>query len=629
MFVRRICFPAALATLPFFACSGKKVSELVPGVTTQIQIPKNLRAVRIDVAPQGLPQTCTWHSVDPKLSTVTLPGTLGIVPTDEGKLERLITVTITGYAAELDSIKPLRDCEPIATGNTYDSNVRILKRLRARYVGGRIVYLPMGLKYACYEDPAKSPAGARAIACGEGQTCIAGECVDLGDTPNMAQYPDFTEEFVNPKSSLCFQTPLCFQDQLPAKVLDENNCTYTFQAAPPQSGMNVRVYYDGGESEVLDGDDRAEGFTRSATDPKVFSLAPGMCKLVKAKSASGRRIIAVDVASACVPKTTLQPTCGGCGTSAEIPPVQSVAYILHDNGNSMRQAFGEKGIKTLLEFKLVDPAFRTTILGYHLLFPTGAGPTPACGDTALSASQTPFDYAPVTRSSVLPIVGNDVASVRADDPPLGLDSVLAPGAAYKAIRDLSQGSGPYNRKAVILIVRGGTGTEPTSINSCLGSAADRARDAYAADRTRTYVVALGGDDVPSMPTYDAIAAAGKTGAASNLTGPTRPQNAGAVFDTIVKDMGSCVYENTRNVVANRSEISYLDPRNASAGPSKVPFDASCSDANQDTANGWNTESLSGTEVVRICGAACNTLREALKATVATVPVFATTACDLK
>ncbi|PMZ79180.1 hypothetical protein, partial [Pseudomonas sp. FW306-2-11AD] len=73
-------------------CAANKQTELVPGVMSQIQVPRNLQVVRVDVQAQGVAgSSCYIQSVDPLTGGVTLPRTLGVVP--DGDDGRLVTVT--------------------------------------------------------------------------------------------------------------------------------------------------------------------------------------------------------------------------------------------------------------------------------------------------------------------------------------------------------------------------------------------------------------------------------------------------------------------------------------------------------------------------------------------------------
>jgi len=152
-------------------CAATQVTELVPGVVSQIQVPRNLREVRVDLQADGEQGTCYWANVDPTTGGVTLPRTLGVIP--GGSTSNPVTVTITGYAvADSDPSPPqvLVDCDasPFDTDGTntgkYDPAVKILRRSRQTYIDTRTLFLPMPLRYSCWEGP----------GCTNTQTCVAG-----------------------------------------------------------------------------------------------------------------------------------------------------------------------------------------------------------------------------------------------------------------------------------------------------------------------------------------------------------------------------------------------------------------------------------------------------------------------
>src|SRR5579883_3109801 len=157
-------------------CTANQQTELVPGVVSQIQVPRTMKAIRVDVQPQGQQSTCFIRSVDPNTGGATLPRTLGIVPS--GDVSRLVTVTVTGYEiSDSDPMAPqaLQDCltSPFNNGK-YDASVKILRRTRQPYVDGRILFLPMPLRYACWEGE----------QCMDTETCVAGKCQDALTDPH-------------------------------------------------------------------------------------------------------------------------------------------------------------------------------------------------------------------------------------------------------------------------------------------------------------------------------------------------------------------------------------------------------------------------------------------------------------
>src|SRR5580693_5823675 len=76
-------------------CSATKPTELVPGVFTQVNVPKDLAQIRVDVKANGSTVFC--RSYDVSNGTVLLPATLGVVSATTP--ETTVTVEIRGYDA--------------------------------------------------------------------------------------------------------------------------------------------------------------------------------------------------------------------------------------------------------------------------------------------------------------------------------------------------------------------------------------------------------------------------------------------------------------------------------------------------------------------------------------------------
>src|SRR5215472_17924269 len=84
----------AVATVAV-ACSSSKPTELVPGVMTQLQLPRDLQAIRIDLRANGALVFCrSYQEVN---GVVTLPSTLGVV--SQSSPNTTVTITVGGYDA--------------------------------------------------------------------------------------------------------------------------------------------------------------------------------------------------------------------------------------------------------------------------------------------------------------------------------------------------------------------------------------------------------------------------------------------------------------------------------------------------------------------------------------------------
>jgi len=633
-------------------CAATQVTELVPGVVSQIQVPRNLREVRVDLQADGEQGTCYWANVDPTTGGVTLPRTLGVIP--GGSTSNPVTVTITGYAvADSDPSPPqvLVDCDasPFDTDGTntgkYDPAVKILRRSRQTYIDTRTLFLPMPLRYSCWEGP----------GCTNTQTCVAGACVDSNiESSTLA---DFQPSMIEGTDNTCFSPTTCFADKAPAEIVDATTCLYQYPVeitSAPDRGLNVRVYYDGAEAEVLDLDP-VEGFTvPDPTKPRQFLLAPGLCAMVNGTNPmSPRQIVGVDVATACPSKHGLQAVCadqqpgsnpqtlpdggtstdGSCNVANDLQPAPSALYILLDDSKDMGPIFGQMGLTQVLSFSLDDPAFHTTSVGFSLL-PHDMNDCTATTGSLATPINVPFSLAQVAQGSIATVIGK-TSNVLTTDPTLYIDAALSPTGAYKGLLDFAaQGGLTYNRLAVLLIENR---TIPSSPTDCGGThlAPDvESANAFTMNGIYTYVVTLGNDATTSvMDDTEARAIAtngGPPGNSQYFDARTNAAIGGAAFNSIVSDLGSCLYEkpSTINMTAI---VSYTNPLTQQS--TTIPLDTTCSASTEGTASGWNID----TGRIRICGQPCTTLKSALSDTAnaalamnisaPSIPVTATQLCS--
>src|SRR5580658_3657347 len=285
-------------------CSPTKPTELVPGVSTQIQVPRDLAGIRIDLLANGAQVFCQTYSAYQGL--VTLPSTLGVVSGQSP--ETIVTVTIGGYDEAGVNGSVYSDCtqdQIVDETNKNPNSPRLLRRSVQTYVADHILYLPMPLSYSCFDqDCAKT---------GPNFGCKGAQCVaDPSDPAAAAQkLVDFTPSLID-GTDLCFSPNECFPPSFPdafwvpavADASDAANCTYGLGPdSPTGTGLNVRVFYEeqqsaassatgpmvtvlnSGEVEILD-EDPVEGFTvlpalPGAGQRQRFQLAPGLCTLVK------------------------------------------------------------------------------------------------------------------------------------------------------------------------------------------------------------------------------------------------------------------------------------------------------------------------------------------------------------
>jgi hypothetical protein len=365
----------ALVTLAWSGCSGKKQTELVAGVTSQVQVPRDFRSVRIDVNGAFGNTFCRTYPVyDGK---VRLPRTLGVL--SGGDPSAPVTITVAGYVQDSQdgSIAAFSDClaspEVGKNGRNVDTGggARVMRRSRQPYVPDRILYLPMPLHYSCYDvdcecglpDDTKCPRVKRPECSAGDCTCKGGKCVSPDITTE--RLVDYDDDLVFGSSNTCFRPfittddkgnklPGCLDDGVPPQLVDAKKCIYvlpeTASAAglPPfdagfplpepethGAGLNVRVVYDNIVSEVLDYEGPctqqgpSEGYcTPDPSKPQMFQLAASLCHPEdKTLSDSPHRITLMTASGLCPSKTELQPI---CDDSVQGPPQPT----LIDGGSS-------------------------------------------------------------------------------------------------------------------------------------------------------------------------------------------------------------------------------------------------------------------------------------------------------
>ena len=609
--IGKMVLGASVVSALWTGCSAKKETELVPGVISQIQVPRTMKTIRVDVAPEGQKSGCFFRNVDPTTGGVALPRTLGVLPNDP---TRLITITIAGYTFtgnEADAPASMNDCA-VSPFDPSQGGAKILRRSRQRYVDGKIMFIPMPLRYSCWEK----------TDCKDGESCAAGRCVPADVDAN--KLVEFNENLIDGKSNTCFSPKTCLQDLLPAKLVDASTCDYTFAITPPGGGVNMRVLYDNAESEILDLDKDEGFFVPDPMFPQRVRLAPGLCDLVKAGAASlpGRKILSVSIASLCPSKTVYQPICdeeqaaiqshlpdggtstdGGCNISNELVPAPSALYVLIDQSKSMDPIFGSAGLSTVLGFSLGDPVFRKTSLGFKLL-PHQAtdcatsGTPNSVGD--VNGLDVKFGLAPTVQPAVAALIG-DKTKVLASDPPLLIDAALQVNGAYRALRDF-KGSAAFNRSAVLVIVNRTIGTDCGAHPSPSAEALAAFNTPNAADRIFTYVVLLGNSN--ASPDDTEARAVATNGGTQMFDARTNAAEGAVAFNTVVNDLGSCLYEKPANIDP-AAAVSYTDP--LSLQTTTVTFASTCNEANATTVDGWNIDAGR----VRMCGKACGDLRTVL------------------
>lgn len=640
----------AITALAWSGCDAKKQTEYVAGVSTQVQVPRDLKAIRVDVSVGGVIQFCRGYRVyDGK---VQLPRSLGEFPASGKPGPDPITVTVSGFTEEFSETtgKDVFDnCSSVApkVGNEAQGT-RILRRSRQPYVADSVLFLPMALRYSCYDKDCAN----------ETDTCKGGRCVDA--KIDESKLPRYSDDLVDGTGGNCFPASKCMAVSVPAMVVDPNDCTYALPNTPsapplapgapaqlknltsPGDGINVQVTYDGGlNTEILDKDPE-EGFTiPDPAKPQRFRLSPGLCDLVKGIDDKGvetkHRITAVRAAGLCQAKTPFQPLCAGDqlaamgttpdGVSGNVGPAackateltssKSVLMLLVDNskhnsifftGGGGGAGSGELAQSDLLSAALLDPAFKHTFIGLTY-FPGETG--------AACTGHVPAVEPLVTKDARPQIVSSFKALGVANSPGIKDTDVLnLRGALEDAYAKLTVASDAKTFRRAVFII----GNSGFDVNSCGGTPAARALQARTGpEKIETYVALLARDSAvpdtnppPPIPGAQALADAGRTPAPDNVFDARKDKDeATRALRAIVDDLATCAYDLDTDP-GDGAILSFSDP--TAFPPLQNPLytiahDSACTPDNT-AGNGWSYNAA--TKRVHVCGAACKSYRDVLK-----------------
>lgn len=644
-------------------CEGKKATEYVAGISTQITVPRDLKAVRVEVTVGGFSRFCQAYKVyDGK---VQLPRSLGSYPANDSALKtnHTITYTIVGLTEEYDpgSENPLYAL--CATPEVGQNGARILRRSRQPYVPGEILFIPMPLKYSCYDKH-----------CGEDETCKGGKCVPATVADPAATFARYSPDLADGSGGACFSAQTCMGATLPAIVVDPETCTYAVAgsaSAPPPldpsvdpfrppcadasecasgvctdaqceplapevpwDGVNVSVVYDGGIGrEILD-KDPDEGFTIPDPDkPQQFRLAEGLCEMVKGLDAQGdptaHRITAVRASGVCQSKSIHQPLCEADQLAAmgldehgvapnpaaecsvvELQPPPAALMVVADNTEPHRMFFNVEELKAL-ELPLRDPALAQTDLG--LLYTNG-------GDDAATCDAARAPVIGLERSwSVREHLIDSFLSYSADPSKLEPGPVSLGGALSSAYEALSSAATGYHRRAVVVLAN--RGFDDASVCGGSGPVA-KASAAVASDPAiETYVLELVKND-PDValaddvidPAIHALAQAGLPSGRAPYDPDARADKrvAKEAFQRIIESLATCVYDVDSGRAPSASDVlSFTNPLDGAT--TTILPNAAC-DAEDVAGEGWgfSPDAPGGKRRVVLCADSCTAYRQILR-----------------
>jgi hypothetical protein len=270
-------------------CGDKQAGEIMIGISTNMSLPKDVSAIRIQVIAHGEHLHDKVYNVGPGEDRQKLPGSLAVI---QGEDE---TTPITMKVIALQG---------------PERTPRVVAKAISTVPSERIALLNLPVDWLCDGTP-RSTGDAidpdYEPECGDGKTCVAGACVtssvdesSLGDYEPGKLFGGGTGD----GDGTCFDTQPCFAEgTLPALSLAD--CT--FDAPAGSLNVAVRTAGDGicGASGCLVPlDQSGSGAGWSESGGKVH-LPAKVCELVQNGKALG-----VTVSTACATKTSSTPTCG-------------------------------------------------------------------------------------------------------------------------------------------------------------------------------------------------------------------------------------------------------------------------------------------------------------------------------
>jgi hypothetical protein len=591
-----------------FSCS-KPVSEaqFVAGFQTQVKVPRDLKSVMVKVTSLGNQEFCRAYPVID--GQVKLPQSLGTLPrSTESTLP--VEISIIGMTTSLQSngvecpvgnLNVGAEASPNLFGTDGTSGiVRVLRRSIQQYIPGKKLYVPMPLKYSCFEKECDATSDGS-------KTCKAGLCVPA--QLDSRKLIDFRADLLEGSGNQCFRqtstvTPPqfgCFDAPLTPKVIKPDTCLYEVPEVPgvPFKGVNVRAVYEGGfQTEVLDLDD-AEGFTiPDPSKPRQFQLVEGLCNAVKALPDVAHPITSLTVTGVCLPKTPLQPMCddeaqllvygGNAAAGITGPGTKQIASpaaldIVLDLSQGNKKTFDDNGLAQLLiDVGLSDTSLDSVYMGLRLLPAVSNVCTAGTPEEALAQGS-------MKRKAIGELIRGFIGAANASKlrtgTDLGINVALA--NAYAALQTVDVAK----RRTVVV----GNGNFSSACLLTTGQLTTKA--AFLAPKSVTTSIIVTGDGLDATGAGTLANEGGTT--AQDGTGGSGP--AVKAFADIAAELTTCNYEKGVGFSAN-GKLAYYNP--TAAIEVLISANAACTEA---SGEGWI---LQGDRIV-MCGASCTTLRTAV------------------
>lgn len=414
--------PVLALTALTAGCSPSPTGELIVVLQSDLSLPKDISVLRLEIRSAGE----TYHDWDynglGKKGSLLFPATIGIVASDEPSQTVSIRVTArTGTDRRAE-----------------DSQARVLREVTTTVPQDRIATLHVPVQFLCDGSGENHGVGdAKNAECGEGKTCLAGQCVPIDvsstDLPTYDQ-GDVFGGGTGQQDGSCFDVTKCMEGgalTLPEPAGEE--CTL---AVDPGAGdVNVAIVTEvdgicGSESCLVALDaGSTSGWVRAKDAPEKLVVPAKVCEKLGSQV---RGLYTAPLKPGCPLKTVGTPT---CGPWSAVGPPQVV------KNEPVARASGQHR-PTAIAVNTGNPS---------VVFWTSAGLFEQGASTQETAGG-------VSSTFVNELNGTGVQPI--DDALSGMsarDVVFANGFLYWTVADVAKGNGSIRRWTMK------DGEEPTSI----------------------------------------------------------------------------------------------------------------------------------------------------------------------
>lgn len=222
----------AVAAIPALSagCEPAPLGELVLIIKTDMAPPKDFNKLRVQVFNEG---ALKFDYEGP------LPGD----PKDD---KRIVLPSTLGLVAPEDPANAIRIEVGVRSGDDQGP-VRVVREVVTTIPADRVAMLNIPIQFLCKSEeiPFDDSGNLKSECPGEGQTCIAGSCVD--STVDSKTLPDFDEKSVyggnaDPAKGKCFDVATCFDKGVlvDAKTL-KADCSFPLPQGVSADKLNLAL----------------------------------------------------------------------------------------------------------------------------------------------------------------------------------------------------------------------------------------------------------------------------------------------------------------------------------------------------------------------------------------------------